>query len=77
MHKIFSNLKGFLNFEFNSEGDSTNDAKTFCYGHGYGFGYGYGCGHGDIDGSGFGVGYDSYYESIPTPKTLSMEPTNA
>lgn len=49
MHKTFSNLKGFLNFEF--------------WGSGCGFGclYSYGCGDCSVYGCGYMYGYGSAY----------------
>jgi hypothetical protein len=68
MHKIFSNLKGFLIFEFNGEGfDEVQQHYFFLIGSGMGlgviyneqfsFGDGYGSGDGYGNGSGSGNSY--------------------
>jgi hypothetical protein len=61
MHKIFSNLKGFLNYKFNNLSNSNSYSRDYLYGcgedkcfisgAGSGDGYGYSCGDGNGDGS--------------------------
>jgi hypothetical protein len=80
MHKIFSNLKGFLNFKFHNYGHSSfygsNSGSDCVSDYGSGCGDGYYCSYGDSYGCGYVYGWDSGDGKI-TSNDLNMEESDA